>query len=156
MRRAERQVTDIITVRSIVEKCKVMRIGVQDEKGLYIVPVNFGYEMKEDGGLKLYLHSAPEGRKAAALSSGREVAVEMDCSHELVRAERPCNFSYLYQSVIGTGRPRLIEDTEEKKKYFNLIMLHQEGKTFEFSDEMVEHVALFEIELQDYSAKQHV
>lgn len=156
MRRAERQVADIKTIRSIVERCKVMRIGLQDAKGLYIVPVNFGYEMKEDGSLNLYLHSASEGRKVAALSSGKAVAVEMDCSHELVHGEQPCKFSYLYQSVIGTGMPRLIMDTEEKKKIFNLIMLHQTGKTFEFSDAMLEHVTLFEIEVQDYSVKQHV
>lgn len=155
MRRSERQVTDLKDIRSIIEKCRVMRIGLQDGEGLYIVPVNFGYSMAGDGSVSVYLHSAKEGRKAAALYEGKVVAVEMDCSHELVSAKQPCNYSYLYQSLIGTGAPRSIEDTEEKKEALNKIMLHQSGKEFSFTDAAVEHVAVFEIPLDSYTVKQH-
>lgn len=156
MRRAERQVTDLTTIRSIIDNCKVMRLAMQDEKGLYIVPVNFGYHMTEDGTLRLYLHSAGEGRKVKVLSGEQEIAVEMDCSHQLVKADQPCNFSYFYQSLTGTGVPEKLENPEEKKRALNKIMLHQEGKEFEFSDAMVSGVAVFEITVKEYSVKQHV
>ena len=155
MRRSERQVTDLKEIRDIIDTCKVMRIGLQDQEGLYVVPVNFGYSMTEDGGISVYLHSAKEGRKAAALYGQKEVAVEMDCSHELVEAGQPCNYSYLYRSLIGTGIPRSIEETEEKKAALNQIMLHQSGKTFDFPDAATDNVAVFEIPLNSYTVKQH-
>lgn len=37
---------------------------------MFIVPVNYGYDLTE-GQLTLYLHSAREGRKAAAFRPGR-------------------------------------------------------------------------------------
>lgn len=155
MRRAERQVTDLTEIRSIVNECKVMRIGLYDGEGPYIVPVNFGYDMASDGSITLYFHSAKEGRKAQALYERKAVAVEMDCSHELVAAEQPCNYSYLYQSLIGTGIPRSIEDPTEKKAALNRIMLHQCGKEFSFADASVKNVAVFEIPLASYTVKQH-
>lgn len=156
MRRAERQVTDLNTIGNIIRKCKVVRLGMQDEEGIYVVPVNFGYDMAEDGTLCLYLHSAGEGRKVKILHREQEIAVEMDCSHQLVKADRPCNFSYLYQSLIGTGKPRKLENPVEKKRALNKIMMHQEGREFEFSDAMVSGVAVFEVEVKEYSVKQHV
>lgn len=156
MRRAERQVTDLAAIRKVIENCKVMRLGMEDEKGVYVVPVNFGYDMAEDGTLRLYVHSAAEGRKVKSLSEKQEIAVEMDCSHQLVRADRPCRFSYLYQSLIGTGKPLKLEESGEKKRALNKIMLHQEGKEFEFSDAMTDGVAVFKIEVKEYSVKQHV
>lgn len=156
MRRSERQVTDLTAIRSIIDNCKVMRIGMQDEEGIYIVPVNFGYDMAEEGSVKFYFHSAHEGRKIKALSECGKIAVEMDCSHQLVNAERPCHFSYRYQSLIGTGIPRSLDDPEEKKRAMNKIMLHQAGKEYAFSDDMVSSVAVFEIIVKEYSVKQHV
>ena len=41
---------------------------------MFIVPVNYGYDLTE-GQLTLYLHSAREGRKAAAFRRGGAVAV---------------------------------------------------------------------------------
>lgn len=46
MRRKDREITDIEEIRDIIEKCKVCRLAMQDEEGLYLVPLNFGYEFK--------------------------------------------------------------------------------------------------------------
>lgn len=155
MRRAERQVTDLETIGDIVRRCKVVRIGLEDAEGPYIVPVNFGYEMSEDGRLVLYIHSAGEGRKVKAFCAGRPVAVEMDCSHELVAGELPCQFSYLYQSLIGVGEPKRIADVQDKKDALNKIMLHQSGKEFVFTDDSVSGVEVFEILIGEYTVKQY-
>lgn len=155
MRRSERQVTDLEEIRGVIDACKVMRIGFTDAEGAYIVPLNFGYKMDEDGGVRVYLHSAGEGRKVTALCAGTPVAVEMDCAHALVEAQTPCGYSYLYQSLIGTGIPRMLKDTEEKKAALNQIMRHQTGKEFAFEDAMISRVAVFEISLTSYTVKQH-
>ena len=59
MRRKDREITDIEEIRDIIEKCKVCRLAMQDEEGLYLVPLNFGYEFEEES-LALYFHSAKE------------------------------------------------------------------------------------------------
>ena len=48
MRRKDREITDIEEIRDIIEKCKVCRLAMQDEEGLYLVPLNFGYEFEEE------------------------------------------------------------------------------------------------------------
>lgn len=47
-------------------------MAVHDEEGMYIVPLNFGYTYEEDV-LKLYFHSAGEGRKVDALAADPKV-----------------------------------------------------------------------------------
>ena len=72
MRREKREITDISALKEILDTCRVVRIGTLDEEGVYIVPVNYGYEWEEAPGekpvLKLYIHSAKEGRKATAFA----------------------------------------------------------------------------------------
>ena len=73
MRLAKREVTETEALRQILEDCDVVRLGLTDEDGMFIVPVNFGYELSEENGarkLRLYIHSAKEGRKAYLRPSG--------------------------------------------------------------------------------------
>ena len=61
MRLAKREVRETEELRWILEDCDVVRIGLTDEEGMFIVPVNFGYELSEQDGewkLTLYIHSA--------------------------------------------------------------------------------------------------
>lgn len=83
MRRAEKEVKDLEQLEEILRDCNTVRIGTQDAEGMFIVPVNYGYDLTE-GQLTLYLHSAREGRKAAAFRRGGAVAFEMDCGHQLM------------------------------------------------------------------------
>ena len=76
MRRAEKEVKDLEQLEEILRDCNTVRIGTQDAEGMFIVPVNYGYDLTE-GQLTLYLHSAREGRKAAAFRRGGAVAFEM-------------------------------------------------------------------------------
>ena len=87
MRRAKREVTDSEELRAIVEGCRTVRLGASDDEGLFIVPLNFGYDWEvaaEDGQprLTLWLHSADAGRKADVFNAhgdaGVPVAIEMD------------------------------------------------------------------------------
>ena len=43
MRRKDREVTEMEEIQQIFDECKVCRIGIMDENGPYIVPVNYGY-----------------------------------------------------------------------------------------------------------------
>ena len=62
MRRKDREVTEMEEIQQIFDECKVCRIGIMDENGPYIVPVNYGY-VREEGKVILYIHGAREGKK---------------------------------------------------------------------------------------------
>ena len=83
MRRKEREVTDIKEIREVLDSCKVCRLGIADEGGAYIVPLNYGYRL-EDGVLTLYFHGAKEGKKLDLIRKNPEVGFEMDGRHELM------------------------------------------------------------------------
>ena len=50
MRRQNRQVTDLMEIKSILSEIKVARLGMFDGKQVYIVPLNHGYERDEEAG----------------------------------------------------------------------------------------------------------
>ena len=79
MRLEKREIKDPAELEKVLDACKVVRIGTMDAEGMFIVPVNFGYEFcQKERSLKLYIHSAKEGRKAEAFAENPNVAIEMD------------------------------------------------------------------------------
>lgn len=152
MRRKDREVTDIRQQLEIIKSCKVCRLALQDAQGLYIVPMNFGYEYRE-GKLTLYFHGAREGRKVEALKEGAAVAFEMDCEGELLEGESPCAYGYAYKCLMGNGKAALVDDPEEKKKALSLLMLHQTGREFLFTNHQAKSVAVIRVEAEQMTAK---
>lgn len=158
MRRNDREITDIEDIKKILDACKVCRVGMADEDGVYIVPMNFGY-CYEDDRLVLYFHGAKEGRKIDMMKAAPKVGFEMDCEHQLVEGETACQYSYYYASVIGNGKAELVEDTAEKMKALGVIMKHQTGKNFEefeTNPKLEKMVAIMKVTAEKYSCKQHV
>ena len=47
MRRAEKEVKDLEQLEEILRDCNTVRIGTQDAEGMFIVPVNYGYDLTE-------------------------------------------------------------------------------------------------------------
>ena len=155
MRRKDRLVDDPGELRLILEECKVCRIATMDGEGLYIVPLNFGYEYDGDK-LTLYVHSARDGRKVRAFRSNTAVAFEMDTGHELVESNMACQTCYLYKSIIGNGSIHELDDNTEKASALNAMMEHLTGQTFEFNDKMVNAVAVFRIDVSRFSGKRRI
>ena len=56
MRRQDRAVTDPEKIRAVIDACEVCRLGFQDGRGVYVVPVNFGHAM-EDGRINISIKS---------------------------------------------------------------------------------------------------
>ena len=154
MRLQKRAVTEYEDLKEILEACQVVRIGAVDEEGLFIVPVNFGYEFYKDSQeeihLKLYIHSAKEGRKAEAFAQNPNVAVEMDCAQGVLRGV----YSFAYSSIMGNGVIRLVTEEAEQIYGLKLLMNHMVPKAeLEFLPQMLEKVYVYCIELKDFSGK---
>ena len=158
MRLKKREVTDKKVLGEILEECDVVRIGAVDEEGMFIVPVNFGYDFdtgEETTRLVLYFHGAAEGRKAEAFALNPDVAVEMDCCHELITGNYTCSYSYAYRSIMGTGTVR--ELTEKQEKIHGLIRIMQHmapDAEIEFLPEMLERTGVYCIDVTDFTGKE--
>lgn len=123
MRRKDREVNEINELLPIIDQCKTCRIAMQDNAGIYIVPLNFGY-IYENNQLVLYFHSAKEGRKISTLKENSDVCFEMDCEHRLITGDTACKYSYSFKSIIGKGTAVFIDDAEEKKSALSILMKH--------------------------------
>ena len=155
MRRKEREITDYNTMLDIVHKCNCIRLGFVDGEDAYIVPLNYGYEDK-DGKLVIYCHGAKEGRKAELIKRNGRASFEMDTKHELVAGNIACDYSYMYQSVIGKGSIEFIENYEEKKHALEVIMAHySDKKDWQFSEARINAVAVMKLNVTEWSAKEH-
>lgn len=158
MRLKKREITDKKILGEILEECDVIRIGAVDEEGMFIVPVNFGYDFdtgEETPRLVLYFHGAEEGRKAEAFALNPDVAVEMDCCHELITGDYTCSYSYAYRSIMGNGRVARITSDENKKYALSRIMAHTAPDAdLVFSREMLERTAVFRIDITHFTGKE--
>lgn len=102
MRRKDREITNYDKMLEIMKSCDCCRIGLNDKDGVYIIPLNFGYE-ENSGILTLYFHGASEGKKIDLIKQQNTASFEMDTKHQLVEADVACSYSYLYQSIMGKG-----------------------------------------------------
>lgn len=149
MRRAEKEIKDRQTTESILERATVCRLGLCSHGVPYVVPLSFGYEDK-----RLYFHSAPEGRKIEIVKDNPNVCFEVDVDEEYVPADVPCNWTVKYRSVIGFGKARLVEETEEKRKALDVILGHYARAPFEYPEGAVGKVAVIEVEVESLTGKQ--
>ena len=154
MRNAKREVKDEKYIDEIIMNCDCCRLGLIDGDEVYIVPLNFGYE--NDNGKKVfYFHGAKEGRKIDLIGSGAKVGFELDRNHELKESDSACDFSFVYQSVIGKGKAVLLEDAAEKTVGLKSIMKHHTGRdNWEFKDAVVEATAVIKLEVEELSCKE--
>ena len=156
MRRSDREVTDPAVIAGIIDRCTCCRIGFNDDGEVYIIPLSFGYE-QANGAYTFYFHGAHEGRKLDLIRKNPQVGFEMDANYRLNEADMACGYSARFQSVIGNGIARIVEDTEEKIKGLRLLMEHTAGKReWQFDENMVNAVNVFKIQVTAMSCKEHL
>lgn len=158
MRLHKRELHDPETIKEILEECDVVRIGARDAEGMFIIPVNYGYDFSVSGEamkLVLFIHGAGEGRKADAFAAFPDVAVEMDCRHGVITGDYTCSYSYSYRSIMGNGTVSRVDDRQEKIYGLTKIMEHMApGAKIEFSPEMLGRTEVFRIEVEHFTAKE--
>lgn len=152
MRRADKEVKDLDQLEEILRACTAVRIGVRDERGMFIVPMSYGYALEGEK-LTLFVHSAPEGRKVSAFRAGGEAAFEMDCGHALRPADTACGHSYTYRSIMGSGTIRELTEPQEKYEALNAIMRHMTGRNWEMPEPAVARVSVFAIRAERWTGK---
>ena len=148
MRRKEKEITDIKDIEEIILKAKVCHLGLSLDDTPYVVPLSFGYKDKT-----IYFHSAKQGKKTDILKQNNKVCFEFDIDHELVKAEKGCNWGMKFRSVIGFGKAYFIEDMEEKQKALDIIMQNYSDQTFEFLEKRLNNTLVGKIEIDQITGK---
>ncbi len=152
MTRREREITDINEIIKILDKAKVLHLGLVDGDEAYVVPMNYGYKMA-DGKLTVYLHGAKRGRKIDLIRTNPKVFFEMDCDIEPFDGDIACRYGITYSSIMGRGIAEIVEDVEEKKEALSVLMKTQTEKDFVFEDKMVSFVSVIRIDVAEFTAK---
>ena len=152
MTRREQQVTDINEIIEILEKSKVVHVGMIDGDEPYVVPMNYGYTL-HDGKPTLYLHGAKRGRKIDVLKANPKVFFEMCCDITPFEGEVACKYGNTYASIMGRGFATIVEDVEEKKSALSCLMKTQTGKDFTFEDKLTTVVGIIRIDTLEFTAK---
>lgn len=153
MRRAEREVTDRGQLLEIIGRCTCCRVAFSDPEGAYIVPLSFAFVPGQPD--RFYFHGAKEGRKASLIAKRPKVGFELDCAYELVAGQSGCKYSCRYQSIVGTGVIGEVQDLEEKKQALSALMRQYEpSRSFAFTDEQAQAVAVYRLDVAAMTGKQ--
>lgn len=158
MRLVKRKIDDLTVIREILEECDVVRLGLTDQEGMFIIPVNYGYDLdiyEDHTELKLYIHGSGEGRKADAIEADPRVAIEMDCRHQIITGNYTCSYSYAYCSIMGNGTVIKLETDAEKQYALSKMMEHMTpGTKIGFLPEMFERTAVYRIDVEHFTGKE--
>ena len=82
MTRRELEITDRNEIIEILDKCSYLHLGLCDGDEPYVVPMNYGYTMDENGKLNFYLHGAVWGKKLDIMRKNPKIFAEMECDVE--------------------------------------------------------------------------
>ncbi len=156
MRRKDREITSLPEIIEIIRLCDVCRLGINDtDSGVpYLLPLNFGHKIADDGTITLYFHGATEGTKYRLLKANNHVAFEMDCLHTLYSDASRGYCTMSYRSVIGSGIVEEITDREQKIEALQLIVDHYHvDENFEYNTAAVDRTRVLALRIDRLTAK---
>lgn len=152
MRRSDREIKDREELIAVMEKCDVCRIALNQEGYPYILPLNFGMKVMDDGKVELYFHGAMEGTKYDLIDADNRASFEMDCEHRLVAEVERGYCTMEYQSVIGQGRIEMIRD-EDKYEALCILMKHYHQEDFAFNPAAMPRTKVFKLVVETMTGK---
>ena len=153
MTKREHQIIDRNEILDILNRSIIVHLGLVDGDEPYVVPMNYGYTMDEDGRLSIYIHGAVKGRKLDIMRRNPKVFLEMECDVQPFEGDLPCQYGTAYKSLMGRGTAVILETPEEKMAALTQFMKTQTGKDFEFNERLVSIVSVVRIDVQEYTAK---
>lgn len=121
MRRKDLEITDFHEITDIISRCPVLRIGISTDDVPYVVPVSFGYEIK-DSQVIFYFHGAQAGAKYSLIKNNPNLFLEGDIFSGYT--QRPNGgISCLYESFMATGTAERIYG-DEAARALDLLTEH--------------------------------
>ncbi|WP_027370515.1 pyridoxamine 5'-phosphate oxidase family protein [Desulfovermiculus halophilus] len=149
MGRDDRYIEESEEIKAVIRRCGVCRLGLARENEPYIVPVCFGFD-----GHALYIHTGTTGRKIEFFEANPQVCFEFeDNARVIADSDKPCAWSMIYTSVVGSGRIRELHTEDEKVGGLNQIMNHYSGKSWVMPREKLDSVRVWAVDIESMRGK---
>ena len=152
MQKKEREIIDKRIYKEIMKNSKFSTISMCRNDEPYIVTLNYGFDAINNS---LYFHSAQKGLKLEFLKENQKVCgtiiedlgyVNDDCSHK-------------YRSIVFWGDMTIVENLDEKKHAFDIMLNHLEDnpsklkKRFLKSEQSYENTCLLKLDINLITGK---
>lgn len=157
MRRKDKEVTDPAVIRDVLARGEVLHLAMISGGEPYVVPLSYatlpGPEGAAPEGIRIVLHGAPEGRKIDALRADPRVCFAVSVDVAVRPADRACDFSLRYLSVIGAGRARFVADPAEKARALAAVSARYGASPESLDPAKVRRTTVIEIAVSAISCK---
>ena len=152
MRKADREIKSKEEIIDIIKRCDVIRLAFNNGDYPYILPLNFGFEVKNDKVI-FYLHSALEGTKVDIMKKDNRASFEMDTKHELQYYEEKGYCTMSYESIIGRGRIRILPEDEKMNTLKKLMEHYHKSEDTYFNPAAISRTLVYSLEVEEMTAK---
>ena len=152
MRKSDREIKSKEEIIDIIKRCDVIRLAFNNGDYPYILPVNFGFEVKNDKVI-FYLHSALEGTKVDIMKKDNRASFEMDTKHELQYYEERGYCTMSYESIIGRGRIRILPEDEKMNALKKLMGHYHKSEDTYFNPAAISRTLVYSLEVEEMTAK---
>jgi nitroimidazol reductase NimA-like FMN-containing flavoprotein (pyridoxamine 5'-phosphate oxidase superfamily) len=153
VRRKDRELNSIDEIAEVLSCGNVAQIAFVVNGQPYIVSMNYGYSIDENC-IKLYFHSANEGRKIDCIQNYPDVCFTVAISDQFVAGEKACDYGMKYRSVVGYGKIRIVEDHNERTTGLNLLMKQVTGNdSWNYDEVMLKRTTVSCIDVATISGK---
>ena len=152
MRKADREIKSKEEIIDIIKRCDVIRLAFNNGDYPYILPLNFGFEVKNDKVI-FYLHSALEGTKVDIMKKDNRASFEMDTKHELQYYEEKGYCTMSYESVIGRGIIRILPEEEKMNALKKLMGHYHKSEDTYFNPAAISRTLVYSLEVEEMTAK---
>lgn len=152
MRRSDREVTDKNEIIEIIKSCDRLTLALNDDGYPYIIPLNFGLDIENDK-ITLIFHSALEGKKIDLIKKDNRASFEMDCKHQLQYFEDKGYCTMAYESVIGKGKIKILNDDEKLNALKKIMKQYHGDENAYFNKAAMERTLVYCLEVESITAK---
>jgi len=147
LRKQDRAMTED-EIWGFLREARIARVATTGPDGWpYVVP--FHYAVR---GTSVVIHCASDGHFLRNVQSNPKVCFEVDEALGLIKADRPCDWSEEYRSVVAFGEARILRDQGERQEALSLLVARYGGEPVSLELSGVEVV---EIELKVVTGKKN-
>ncbi len=152
MNRKDREVLGLDVI-DILNRCDTLRIGFMNGKQVYVVPVSFGVEIKDD--LVIYFHCAKTGLKIDCLQANPQVGFEADIFYKTEPVGK--SITARYESIIGNGIISEASSDEEKVHGLDMIVKHYHYNDFPVKEcKSLPRTTVYKIAVKEITGKRNL
>lgn len=136
-------------IERVLTQGRELHLAMSDGDSPYLVPLNYGYVPG-----RIYIHSGRQGKKLDCLRRDPRVCFAVNAVVERIGGEKACQWSTAFNSVIGYGTARILDEPDEKIGGYDVIMSHFGGPVGHYDEKYLQGSLIICIEIEKLTGKQ--